>query len=121
MRSINDYVALELASSDLIIATHAESELLCICLLCRPCTESVACNSGCLLKLPERMLWRLDVSAVLLQQQSACFKCDTSMCVPSKGPLKFHEIRLSIVASTSSAFRSSLLGCESQGTASNCR
>ena len=87
MRSMNDYVALELASPDLITATLAALEVLCICVLCRPCTKDLVCNGGCMLHLPERMLQRLEMSAVLLQQQNVCFKCDASIFIPFKRPL----------------------------------
>lgn len=113
MRSITKYVALELASPDLIIAALPASEVLCICLLCRPCTKDLVCNNGCMLNLPERMLSRLDMSAVLLQQQSVCFKYDASIFVPIKSPLEFYRTRLLVVASTGSALRSSLLRCQS--------
>ena len=110
MRSRYEYVALELASPDLILATHAESELLCICLLCRTCTKDLVCNSGYMLKLPERILLRLNMSAFSLQQQDVCFKCDASMFIPFKSPLEFCRSRLSNVASTGSAFAGSSLG-----------
>ena len=110
MRSRYEYVALELASPDLILATHAESELLCICLLCRTCTKDLVRNSGYMLKLPERRLLRLDMSAFSLQQQDVCFKCDASMFIPFKSPLEFCRSRLSNVASTGSAFAGSSLG-----------